>query len=75
MPNAIARLKAAQQLASGTLTDAMTMVPSMTLSQFPQLVVGAHISKSGNAIDQSGDLQTLPAQADPVQLLIDRRVD
>jgi cytochrome c-type biogenesis protein CcmH len=80
MPLAIARLTAAQLPASVTLTDAMGMVPSLTLSQFPQIVVGARISKSGNAIAQSGDLQTLSAstttaQAEPVQLIIAQRVD
>jgi cytochrome c-type biogenesis protein CcmI len=79
MPLAIARLTAAQLPASVTLTDAMAMVPSMTLSRFPQIVVGARISKSGNAIAQSGDLQTVSAtmtvQAEPVQLIIAQRVD
>jgi cytochrome c-type biogenesis protein CcmH len=80
MPLAIARLTAAQLPASVTLTDAMGMVPSLTLSQFPQIVVGARISKSGNATAQSGDLQTLSAsataaQAEPVQLIIAERVD
>jgi cytochrome c-type biogenesis protein CcmH len=80
MPLAIARLKVAQLPASVTLTDAMGMVPSLTLSQFPQIVVGARISKSGNAIAQSGDLQTLSAsmttaQAEPVKLTIAERVE
>jgi cytochrome c-type biogenesis protein CcmI len=80
MPLAIARLTAAQLPASVTLTDAMGMVPNVTLSHFPQIVVGARISKSGNATAQSGDLQTLSAsmttaQADPVQLIIAERVD
>jgi cytochrome c-type biogenesis protein CcmH len=80
MPLAITRLTAAQLPASVTLTDAMGMVPSLTLSQFPQIVVGARISKSGNAIAQSGDLQTLSAstttaQREPVQLIIAERVD
>jgi cytochrome c-type biogenesis protein CcmH len=80
MPLAITRLTAAQLPASVTLTDAMGMVPSLTLSQFPQIVVGARISKSGNAIAQSGDLQTLSAstttaQTEPVLLVIAERVD
>jgi len=80
MPLAIARLTVAQLPASVTLTDAMGMAPNLTLSQFPQIVVGARISKSGNAIPQSGDLQTLSAsmttaQAQPVQLTIAERVD
>jgi cytochrome c-type biogenesis protein CcmI len=80
MPLAITRLTAAQLPASVTLTDAMGMVPGLTLSQFPQIVVGARISKSGKAIPQRGDLQTLSAstttaQTEPVQLIIDERVD
>ena len=55
-------------------------VPGLTLSRYPQIVVGARISKSGNAIPQRGDLQTLSAsmataQTEPVQLIIAERVD
>jgi cytochrome c-type biogenesis protein CcmH len=80
MPLAIARLTAAQLPASVTLTDGMSMMPNLTLSKFSQIVLGARISKSGNAIAQRGDLQTLSAavsnsQAEPVQLTIDRTVD
>jgi cytochrome c-type biogenesis protein CcmH len=80
MPLAIMRLTASQLPASVTLTDGMGMVPNLTLSQFPQIVLGARISKSGNAMAQPGDLQTLSAamttgQTEPVQLTIDQRVD
>ena len=80
MPLAITRLTAAQLPARLTLTDAMGMVPGLTLSRFPQVVVGARISKSGNATPQSGDLQTLSAatttaQTKPVQLIIAERVN
>ena len=80
MPLAIARLTAAQLPARLTLTDAMGMVPGLTLSRFPRIVVGARISKSGNATPQRGDLQTLSAstttaQSEPVQLIIAERVD
>jgi len=80
MPLAITRLTAAQLPASLTLTDAMGMVPGLTLSRFPQIVVGARISKSGNAIPQRGDLQTLSAstttaRAEPVQLIIAEKVN
>jgi cytochrome c-type biogenesis protein CcmH len=79
-PLAIARLTAAQLPASVTLTDAMSMMPNLTLSKFSQIVLGARISKSGNASALSGDFQTLsPAvsnsQAEPVQLTIDRTVE
>jgi cytochrome c-type biogenesis protein CcmH len=80
MPLAIARLTAAQLPASVTLTDAMSMMPNLTLSKFSQIVLGARISKSGNAIAQSGDLQTLSAavsnsRPEPIQLTIDRTVE
>jgi cytochrome c-type biogenesis protein CcmH/NrfG len=80
MPLAIARLTAAQLPASVTLTDAMGMVPGLGLSQFPNVVVSARISKSGNATAQRGDLQTLyvpatTAQVESVHLVIADRVD
>jgi cytochrome c-type biogenesis protein CcmI len=80
MPLAIARLTAAQLPASVTLTDSMSMMPNLTLSKFSQIVLGARISKSGNAIAQSGDLQTLSAavsnsRPEPIQLTIDRTVE
>ena len=33
------------------------MSPELKLSGFPEVIVAARISKSGNAIAQSGDLQ------------------
>jgi cytochrome c-type biogenesis protein CcmH len=80
MPLAIARLSAAQLPASVTLSDAMSMMPNMTLSRFPQVILGARISKSGNAVAQSGDFQTLSAAVsnsptEPVRLTIDQRVE
>jgi cytochrome c-type biogenesis protein CcmH len=79
MPLAIQRLHAGQLPATVVLTDGMGMLPSMKLSQFPQVIVGARISKSGNAIAQSGDLQVLSKPLDvastaPIELKIDQRV-
>ena len=79
MPLAIAKLSAAQLPASVTLTDAMSMLPNMNLSAFAQIVIGARISKSGQAIAQSGDLQALSAplpnsRSEPVELTIDQAV-
>jgi cytochrome c-type biogenesis protein CcmH len=33
------------------------MSPAMVLSKFPEVTVGARVSKSGQAMPQSGDLQ------------------
>jgi cytochrome c-type biogenesis protein CcmH len=79
MPLAISRMQASQLPATVVLTDGMGMLPSMKLSQFPQVVVGARISKSGNAIAQSGDLQSvskpLPVTTStPIPLTIDQVV-
>jgi cytochrome c-type biogenesis protein CcmH len=79
MPLAIAKLTAAQLPASVTLTDAMSMMPNMKISAFAQIVIGARISKSGQAMAQSGDLQTLSApmpntRSEPIELTIDQVV-
>jgi cytochrome c-type biogenesis protein CcmH len=79
MPLAIQRLKAAQLPLTVTLDESMGMLPNMKLSMFPQVVIGARISKSGNAMPQSGDLQTLSKPVDvhrtePLALTIDQQV-
>lgn len=57
MPLAIQRVPATQLPFAVTLTDAMAMTPALKLSQFPEIVVGARVSKSGNAQASPGDLQ------------------
>ena len=79
MPLAIAKLNASQLPAEVTLTDAMSMMPNMKISTFPQIIVGARISKSGQAMAQSGDLQALSApipnmRSEPIELTIDQVV-
>lgn len=79
MPLAIQRMDASQLPATVTLTDGMGMLPSMKLSQFPQVVIGARVSQSGNALPQSGDLQVLSkpiavTTTDPIKLTIDQVV-
>lgn len=56
MPLAILRRPADGQPADFTLDDAMAMAPNLKLSGFAQVVVGARISRSGNATPQPGDL-------------------
>ena len=41
------------------LDDSMAMSPAMSLSTVTQVVIGARVSKSGNAMPQPGDLQGL----------------
>jgi cytochrome c-type biogenesis protein CcmH len=39
------------------------MSPELKLSNFPRVLVGARISKSGNAMPQPGDLFATPSDA------------
>jgi len=55
MPLAVQRLTVKQLPVTVTLTDAMAMMPAMKLSSFEDVVVGARISQSGQAIAGPGD--------------------
>ena len=57
MPLAVVRKQAKELPITVTLDDSMAMVPDMKMSGFPQLVIGARVSKSGDAIPQPGDLE------------------
>lgn len=57
MPLAILRLKVSDLPATFSLNDDMAMTPTMKISSFPEVVVEARISKSGQAVPTSGDLQ------------------
>ncbi len=61
-----------------SLDDSMAMTPAMVLSKFEQVTVEARISKSGNAITQSGDLSGGGAVVKPgakdIKIVIDRVV-
>ncbi len=77
MPLAAQRVRAAELPVTLTLDDAMAMMPQMRLSAFPQVTVGARISRSGQAMAQSGDLEgevsPVPSsQAEPVSVTISR---
>ncbi len=57
MPLAILRMKASDLPATFKLTDDMAMTPTMKMSSFPEVVIEARVSKSGQAVPASGDLQ------------------
>jgi cytochrome c-type biogenesis protein CcmH len=65
MPLAIIRARAADLPLKFTLDDRNAMTQGMRLSNQAQVVVGARISKSGNATPQRGDLEGTSA---PVQV-------
>jgi len=58
MPLAVKRLRLADLPAKLTLGDGDAMIPSMKLSSFDKVIVGARVSQSGNPIAQSGDFYT-----------------
>lgn len=76
MPLAILRRQASELPLSFSLDDSMAMTPTMKISGFPQVIVEARISKSGQATVQSGDLigQSAPVApgAEALRITIDR---
>ena len=65
MPLAILKRKASELPITFTLDDSTAMSDDLKLSKFELVVVGARVSKSGNALPQSGDLvgQSAPVKA------------
>ena len=59
MPLAILRKQVSDLPVTFFLDQSMAMMPSMSLSNFQKIIVGARITKTGNAMPQSGDLQGL----------------
>jgi len=55
MPLAVQRLSAADLPTTVTLDESMAMLPNMTLAAFPEVVVGARVSLSGQPVPSSGD--------------------
>lgn len=81
MPLAVARLQLKDLPIEVTLDDSMAMVPGMTISAFSDVVIGARISPSGNAIRQAGDWMgetvgiKVGSQEDAVLVTIDRQLE
>lgn len=67
IPLAVLRKQVSDLPVDFTLDDTLAMSPELKLSSFSDVVVSARISKSGNAISQSGDLQgaSPPLKLDP----------
>ena len=76
MPLAIIRKQVKDLPISFSLDDSMAMAPNFALSNFPSVVVGARVSKSGGATPQSGDLEGLSSAvkigATGLTIVIDR---
>jgi cytochrome c-type biogenesis protein CcmH len=56
MPLAVKRVTVRDLPVEVSLSDMDAMMPTMKLSSFDQVIVGARVSKSGNPVAQAGDL-------------------
>ncbi len=78
MPLALLRVKVRDLPLAFTLDDSTAMLPNRKLSDHAEVIVGARVSKSGNATPQSGDLEAtlspVKLGASGVKLVIDRRL-
>ncbi len=65
MPLAIVRKTVADLPLTVTLSEDMAMMPDLSLASFPQITVVARVSKAGDAMPKSGDLQGV---SEPVEV-------
>lgn len=78
MPIAVIRKPASAEPIDFVLDDSTAMQPGTRLSDLQKVLVGARISRTGNAMPQPGDLEAAPATVvigspAAVRIVIDRR--
>ena len=79
MPVAVVKKQASELPLSVVLDDSTAMMQQRKLSGFDEVMVGARISRSGEAIQQPGDLTGITVTVDlestePVDILIDQKI-
>ena len=78
LPLAIRRITVRDLPYTFSLDDSAAMSAEMVISKFDQVVVGARVSKSGNAMPKPGDLEGFSAPVKPgtegIRVQIDARV-
>jgi cytochrome c-type biogenesis protein CcmH len=78
MPLAMMRATASALPLKFSLDDSQSMAPGVKLSQHKEVIIGARVSKSGDAIARSGDLEgfsaTVALGASGVRVLIGEKV-
>ena len=71
MPLAVVKKQVRDLPLSVELNDSLAMIPDMKLSNFDEVIVVARVSRSGQPLEQSGDVF---GQTDTVRLKYDRNV-
>lgn len=79
-PLAVKRLSAADLPTRVVLSDSDTMAEGLSLSTFPSVSISARISRTGNAIASTGDLEGATdalsvSETDQVEILIDQVIE
>jgi len=80
IPLAVVRRSVHELPLTVSLNDSLAMMPEMTLSRFPEVIVSARISSSANAMAQPGDLigTSLPLstkQPQQLSLVISEKIE
>ena len=72
MPLAILKRKVSELPISFMLDDSSAMSPELKLSRFPTVIVGARVSRSGEALPRAGDLvgQSAPVRTGSSKLVV-----